>query len=66
MYFAKDGEGNGLEGKFYTEELQPVSPSLYRIEKILETKGKGRYKQDLVKWVGYKEPSWIKANQIST
>ena len=44
----------------------PKAPTTYRIEKILETKGKGRYKQHLVKWVGYKNPSWIKASQIST
>ena len=68
MYTLKDFDGNILKGKFYIEELQylPEAPSIYRIEQILETKGRGKYKQHLVKWVGYKNPTWIKATQISS
>ena len=42
------------------------APSIYRIEQILETEGRGKHKQHLVKWVGYKNPTWIKATQISS
>ena len=68
MYTLKDFDGNVLKGKFYIEELQylPKAPSIYRIEQILETEGRGKHKQHLVKWVGYKNPTWIKATQISS
>ena len=68
MYILKDIDGNTLKGKFYTQELQllPKIPQIFRIEQILETQGEGKHKQHLVKWVGYRNPTWIKANQIST
>ena len=68
MYILKDIDNNILKGKFYSQELQHLHtlPKIYRIEQILETKGKGNDKQHLVKWVGYKNPTWIKSNQIST
>lgn len=61
MYTIKDEENNDIQGKFYHEELQvlPQKPDIYRIESILETKGKGKNKKLLVKWVGYKNPEWI-------
>jgi hypothetical protein len=69
MYTLEDLQHNILAGKFYTEELQVVGekpPSLYRIEKIIRSKGKGRYKQHLVKWHGYPSSynSWIYKNQV--
>ena len=68
MYHIKDHDGDVLAGKFYYPELQklPHPPSTYRIEQVLKSKGKGKDKQYLVKWVGYKQPTWIKANLIST
>ena len=62
MYIIQD-----LKHKCYKHELQVVSkPEIYRIEKILQTKGKGAYKQYLVKWYGYSKDhnSWVKASQI--
>ena len=69
MYIIEDESGNVVDGKFYKPELQyigTVKPEVYRIEKILRTKGKGVYKQYLVKWHGYSNEhnSWIKASQI--
>ena len=67
MYIIEDLKNNVLLGKFYKEELQVVGkPDTYRIEKILKTKGRGVYKQYLVKWYGYTKEhnSWIKASQI--
>ena len=68
MYIIEDENGNVVDGKFYKAELQliNVKPEVYRIEKILRTKGKSAYKQHFVKWHGYSKEhnSWIKASQL--
>ena len=68
MYIIEDENGNVVDGKFYKAELQCIGdkPEVYRIEKIIRTKGKGVYKQYLVKWHGYSNEynSWIRANQL--
>ena len=68
MYTIEDEKHNVIVGKFYKAELQCVyeKPTVYRIEKILQTKGTGSYKQYLVKWHGYtsEHNSWISATQI--
>lgn len=70
MYTLKDIANNEIiEGKFYREELQDVGdtlPSVYRIEKILQTRGTGKNKQYLVKWYGYDKSrnSWISQDQL--
>lgn len=69
MYIIEDMKGEIIEGKFYKEELQDVGsipPSVSRIEKIVSTKGKGVYKQYLVKWYGYDSShnSWISAKDF--
>ena len=59
MYIIKDFENNQIVGKFYEQELQVIPyPDVFRIEKILKTKGVGKHKQYFVKWHGYKIPSW--------
>jgi hypothetical protein len=65
MYRIKDYENEEIQGKFYEQELQVISkPAVFRIEKILQTKGKGENKQYYVKWHEYSKPSWIKASDI--
>lgn len=66
MYTIKDLNGEVIKGKFYNQELQKLSklPNVFRIERIIRSRGKGQNKQYLVKWVGYKEPSWIHSSQI--
>ena len=67
MYIIEDLKHEIISGKFYKQELQVVTkPKSYRIEKIVQTKGKGVYKQYLVKWYGYTKEhnSWIKARQF--
>ena len=67
MYIIEDLKHEVISGKFYKDELQVVSkPEINRIQKILQTKGKGAYKQYLVKWYGYSKDhnSWVKASQI--
>lgn len=55
-----------LEGNFYQSELIPVNePELFKIESILkERKGAGKKSEVLVKWVGYKEPTWIPKKDV--
>lgn len=69
MYILQDLEdGEVISGKFYKEELQVVSgpQRVYRIEKIIRSRGKGKNRQHYVKWVGYadKHNSWISAANI--
>ena len=69
MYILKDLKGEIIQGKFYHQELQVVDkklPEVYRIEKIIRTRNKGKHKQYLVKWYGYDDShiSWISANQF--
>jgi len=56
VYKLVDWEGEEVTGVWYAEELQQVKAEkdqAYRIEKILESKGKGSKKQFLIKWLGY-------------
>jgi L-rhamnose mutarotase len=69
MYVLKDLKDEVIEGKFYHEELQNVGetlPSVYRIEKVIRTRGKGKNMQYLVKWYGYDDSrnSWISKDQF--
>ena len=65
MYVIKDHEENIIAGKFYEQELQVIEqPTVFRIEKILKSKGTGKYKQIYVKWHGYEKPTWISASQL--
>lgn len=63
VYVVKDDHGEELEGTFYSEELQKVikKDDVYKIEKILKKRKKGRRVQYLVKWLGYPDTfnSWI-------
>ena len=63
-YEIKDLNGEEIEGSFYNEELQRVVTDYstkYKIDKILQSKGKGLSRQVLVKWKGYPDSfnSWI-------
>ena len=55
--------------KFYKQKLQDIfktPPEVFRIEKVLKTKGIGNYKQHLVKWVGYDNShnTWVPASSL--
>ena len=58
--------GELVEGSFYEKELQLVTndDEMYRIERIIRTRGRGEHKQALVKWMGYPEPTWVPYAQI--
>jgi len=55
-----------IEGSFYDQELQAASDrdGYMRIDRIIRTRGKGLKREALVKWRGYKQPTWIKHSSI--
>ena len=66
LYTLQDWAGETIEGRFYREELQKVvkRDNIYRIERILRERGANRNKQYLVQWLGYPQPTWIRAPDI--
>ena len=67
MYVIEDLTGEVIQGKFYHEELQDLSkslPTVFRIEQVLDTRGRGKHKQYLVKWLGYNHNTWIDSDQF--
>jgi len=68
MYVIKDMDDEIIEGKFYYEELQEIAdlPTIYRIERVIRTRGTGKHKQYFVKWYGYGDNhnSWITQDQF--
>ena len=73
-YILEDLNGEEIDGFFYTEELVLVgkdrmkSSELFKVERIIQTKGRGANKQVLVKWLGYPDKfnSWLPASDIET
>ena len=74
LYEIQDLNGENIDGFFYTEELTGVGSKRltaeqeFKIERVIQSKGKGKKKQLLVKWAGYPEKfnSWIKATDLKT
>ena len=60
VYSIQDYYGEPIKGTFYAQELQKTEVEEYWIEKVIKRRGD----QALVKWVGYKEPTWIPAEDI--
>jgi hypothetical protein len=56
MYTIIDEQGEQIEGKFYTQELQAVKPTeWYAVEKVIQRKGR----RSLVKFLGYPGQYWV-------
>ena len=67
-YTVADLAGEEIQGVFYSKELQKVQePTTYAVERIIATRGKGRNKRYLVKWLGYPESfnSWVTEQDMS-
>ena len=70
VYRLQDMDKEEIRGLFYAEELQLVKYDPYKtyaINKILDTRGRGRGKEVLVSWKGFplkKFNSWILASEI--
>ena len=66
----EDLDGKPIEGFFYEEELSRVQKDLntesFQIDKILETKGKGKNKKYFVSWKVYPDKfnSWVSADNL--
>lgn len=66
-YSIKDTLGEPILGTFYAEELQSVqTPDLYRVESVLDSRGRGVRKEYLIKWYGYpaSHNSWTLATNV--
>ena len=69
FYEVDDYDGEKIEGSFYESELQRVDIDdnpIFKIEKIIQTKGRGSKKQHLVRWLGWppKYDSYISESDI--
>lgn len=69
LYSIKDLNQESIDGMFYEHELQKVlieSDRVYKVDKIVDTRGSGRSKKYLVKWVGYSDAfnTWIRAEDL--
>ena len=56
-YKITDDNGEEIQGSFYEQELQKTTQEIFRIEKVIKTRGN----KSLVKWLGYPEAlnSWV-------
>ncbi|CAG2225495.1 unnamed protein product [Mytilus edulis] len=64
LYRIKDYHGKEISGSYYQFELQRINVkdnSLWKIEKVIKTKGRGPYKQYYIKWL---KNSWVKASDV--
>ena len=61
-YKIKDDGGEELQGMFYEQELQKTSQEIFRIEKVIKTRGN----KSFVKWLGYPDSanSWIDNKEL--
>lgn len=60
-YLLEDFSGEPIEGRFIEPELRSTRyPHDYLLEKIIRRKGNRAY----VKWLGFKEPSWIPMKNV--
>ena len=51
IYLLDDFAGDPIVGTFYEQEITPAAePEIYKIEKILKTRKRGKKKEVLVKW----------------
>ena len=69
VYRLIDDQGSRIEGTFYEQELQKVvvtKDKVYRIEKVLQQRKRGRRTQVLIKWLGYPESfnSWVDKSSL--
>ena len=69
VYRIKEYDGTLITGTFYEKELQKVTQKntdLFRIERIVKSRGRGKTKEYLIHWRGWptKYNSWIPASTL--
>lgn len=66
LYELNDYFGERIEGAFYESDLQPVADkTFFPVEKVLDERTYKGKKEKLVKFLGYKEPRWLAAENLS-
>lgn len=71
MYILADLQGTIIQGHFQEPEMVLVSGGIqdrvYKIDKIIKTRGVGKKKEHYVSWMGYPSSfnSWIKASDMT-
>ena len=70
VYKIKDYGGDVIKGTFYGPELQKIikEDEVYKVEKIIRKRKRGKKQEFFVKWLGYPESmnSWIDAKDVQT
>ena len=69
IYKLVDWYNNHVKGTFYEYELQKIETTdedMFKIEKVLKYKGRGKSRQALVRWLGWPKhfDSWIPVSEI--
>ena len=69
IYRLNDYHGEEIKGTFYQSELQKIElqdDKMWKIEKVIKTKGKGQNKKMYVKWLYWpsKFSSWVNARDV--
>lgn len=69
VYYLTDYGGDDVKGTFYEPELQAVTvdkDDLFKVEKVVKTRGRGKNKESLVKWLNWpsKYNSWVKTSNL--
>lgn len=67
MYKITDWSDEPVKGTFYEHELQKtVEPAVWKIERIVKYKGRGRTREALVEWKGWpkKFNTWVLASTL--
>ena len=69
MYKLEDYDGEPIEGSFYEQELQKIvvpSDKNFKVESILQRKGRGKKAMVFVKWLGWPQKfnSWVREEDV--
>ena len=69
VYRIKEYDGTLIKGTFYEKELQKITQKntdLFRIERIIKSRGRGKNKEYLINWRGWpsKYNSWVPASNL--
>ena len=65
MYVLRDPDGVLQDDLYYEEEIQPFTSDVWKIERVIKRRKRGRKSEALVKWLGFKNPEWIEDKNLS-
>ena len=66
MYELSDLLSEPIQGRFYSEQLQPTEQKIYRIDRVLRKRNKNGKREVLVRWFSYgpQFDSWIDESEV--